>query len=95
MNKRYVLKNKRRFCGFIIVLVVLLMTVLFIGTSYGYKPSVNIQHSVGQGDTLWNIAEQYNPNGDVRKTVYEIRKLNNLNSSDIYAGDTLIIPEYQ
>jgi uncharacterized membrane protein len=93
VNKKYVLKNKRRFCTFIIVMVVLLITVLFIGTSYGYKPTENIQHSVQPGDTLWNIAQQYNPNGDVRKTVYEIKKLNNLTTSDIYAGETLVILE--
>ncbi len=94
MNKKYVLKNKRRFCTFVTVMVVLLITVLFVGTSYGYKPTENIQHSVQPGDTLWNIAQQYNPNGDVRKTVYEIKSLNNMSSSDICAGETLIIPEY-
>lgn len=54
----------------------------------------NICHAVTAGDTLWSIAKEYK--GDKVSTpefVYEIKKINNLASSDINIGDLLIIPE--
>lgn len=56
------------------------------------KPAV-VQVEVVEGDTLWTIAESFTDDEvDIRKTVYEIRKTNNLRTAEIYPGDVILIP---
>ncbi len=92
MNKRYVLKNRRRF--FTIVLVVTLLTAcVFAGTAaYGYDEPSSTTVTVKAGDTLWNIAKECYSSGDVRKHIYDIQLANNLTSCNIHPGDELLIP---
>ncbi|SFI32156.1 LysM domain-containing protein [Paenibacillus sp. UNC496MF] len=48
---------------------------------------------VGAGDTLWDIASSVRKEGeDIRRTVYDLQKRNNLSSSSLRAGQTLIVP---
>lgn len=48
--------------------------------------------TVGQGDTLWDIAERYGPEGgDVRAYIYEIKQLNDLDGA-LAAGSRLKLP---
>lgn len=47
--------------------------------------------SINKGETLWCIAEKY-PNKDPRKFIYEIKEINNLNSSIIYPGQKIKVP---
>nr|WP_252187879.1 LysM peptidoglycan-binding domain-containing protein [Anaeromonas frigoriresistens] len=48
---------------------------------------------VREGDTIWEIAHDHNPYGeDVRKIVYEIEKMNNLESQYIRPGDIIKVP---
>ncbi|MFC5648422.1 LysM peptidoglycan-binding domain-containing protein [Paenibacillus solisilvae] len=48
---------------------------------------------VSSGDTLWNIANDIRDSGqDVRRVVYDLKVRNNLTSSTLQAGQTLIIP---
>ncbi len=47
---------------------------------------------VRQGDTLWDLARRTKPGTDPRKTVYEIRKLNQLESVNLQPGQILMIP---
>ncbi|WDC83945.1 LysM peptidoglycan-binding domain-containing protein [Caloramator sp. mosi_1] len=48
---------------------------------------------VNKGDTLWKISIKHTPKDkDVRKTIYEIRKINNLNDCIIYPGQVLKVP---
>ncbi|CDF57982.1 cell division suppressor protein YneA [Thermobrachium celere] len=48
---------------------------------------------VQKGDTLWNISMKYTPKSkDIRKTVYEIKKINNINNSIIQPGQILKVP---
>lgn len=50
-------------------------------------------YTVVPGDTLWDIAKEYNYNDeDVRKIVYNIQRLNNISDSQIYSGQVLKIP---
>ncbi len=53
----------------------------------------HIQHVVVVGDTLWDIAAAYTaPTDDVRDTIFDIKAANNLESSVIVTGQTLVIP---
>ena len=47
---------------------------------------------VNHGETLWSICHKYCPDKmDMQEYIYLIKQENNMVSSTIYAGDTLII----
>ena len=51
--------------------------------------------TVQPGDTLWDIAAQANPHGNVRSTIDDILKINSLNTvSDVSLGDKIAVPVY-
>ena len=92
MKKSYVLKNKRRFTTFIITVLLLILAVFYTNTVYGYEEPTYKVITVKQGDTLWDIAIKYNNNDNIRKYIYEIKKLNNLSNVEIYEGSLLKLP---
>lgn len=49
-------------------------------------------HVVQAGDTLWSIAKQEYPKGDLRERISAIRKANKLRNSGIVPGQRLLIP---
>lgn len=92
MKKKYILKNKKRFFSIIFTLSIILFTTLFATNVYGYKTPTYKEITVRSGDSLWTIALKYSNSSDVRKYIYEIKKVNHLETSDIYAGTQLRIP---
>lgn len=50
---------------------------------------------VKHGETLWDIAQAVNPQGDTRDTVVRIMELNSLTSTSVDAGQRLEIPQTQ
>lgn len=48
-------------------------------------------HAVAPGDTLWSIAEEYNPDykGDLRSLVYAIEKENGIDGDVIFVGELI------
>lgn len=98
MRTRYRIVSKARFFVFIILIFILVAASLLLlldrkevhSSSYyaNYK-----EFHVIEGDTLWDIASIYlSPGEDIRKTIYEIKKINNMSSGYIYPGDVLKIP---
>ena len=47
---------------------------------------------VDQGDTLWGIATRVGGPGETRTVMYEIEKLNHLESSALGEGQVLLVP---
>lgn len=93
MKKRYYLKNKKRFYAILVALtLVMFSSILMVSANNGETHNTYSTICVSSGDTLWQLAEKYNPNGDIRKLVREIKKMNSLNGSEIYAGEELKIP---
>ncbi len=43
------------------------------------------------GDTLWDIAKEYS-DGDIRKTINEIKKFNNMKSTALVAYESIKVP---
>lgn len=62
------------------------------GSNYGYTYDYN-EVRIKKGDTLWMIALEYMPEKyDVRDMIYEIKMINEMDLSNIYAGDIIKIP---
>lgn len=96
--KKYRVVNRFRFISFLTVCI--LMTVLVLTAVIGIdrvsgmdvKRYTTVQ--VKSGDTLWNIAAEYGPdNQDIRQTVYEICKYNNVSADTLMAGQYITVPE--
>jgi hypothetical protein len=92
MRKRYILKNKRRFCAVILSFSFIIAIIFFASSAYGYEGEKYDIINIERGDTLWGIAGRYCKNGDIRKYIYEIKKANSLTESTIFEGDELKIP---
>ena len=79
----------------IVVSTVLLLatTVGTGGTAAAGAPVEYGAHLVVTGDTLWDIAAEHTtPGEDVRRVVYEIQRLNDLDGSMILPGQELQVP---
>jgi LysM repeat protein len=69
-----------------------MITCIFADISYGYKEKEYKMIEIQQGDTLWDIAQRYRGDTEIRKYLYEIKRINGLDTSEIYIGDMLKIP---
>jgi LysM repeat protein len=95
MKKKYVLKNKRRFIILIAILVSIVCSTLIIATTTtkGYSEPLYLKVVIEPGDTLWDIVcDYYGNNVDIRKTIADIRKQNDLPTSELYVGQVIQIP---
>lgn len=98
-KKRHRLISKSRFTLFIACMMITMIyatnTVLGANTATCESKPTYAQIVVESGDTLWNIASDYGPQGqDLRKVVNEISKVNELSAnSSIQPGQLLLVPE--
>lgn len=85
----------------IIIFTLLIAICIFSNNSYS---NVKISYKTiftSKGDTLWSIAENeinnnnYYSNEDIRKVVFELKKINNLDTNIIPEGVELKIPIYK
>lgn len=94
--------NFKKFIRSIILLLFLIfvVSIIFSKATLSYKQLEYTTICVDHGDTLWKIAEEQKENNkyykkkDVRDIVYDIKKVNNLNSSDIYVAQELKVPTF-
>ena len=90
--------NKFRFIRCLILIIFLLAVstglVMKVSSAEGIqKEKLYFEMYIKSGDTLWDLAKKYTPQGkDLRKTIYEISILNGLDSADIYPGQIIKIP---
>ena len=92
MKKTYQLKNKKRF---MVILLLFFLAVVCAGLCTAAALSVPPAYryiSVKPGDTLWEIADKYSDNIEIREYIYKIKKINSLEDATIYAGQKLYIP---
>lgn len=53
-----------------------------------------VSYTVKRGDTLWSYAQSITPKGkNVSKTVDMLMTLNNMHSTKLVAGQTIVVPE--
>lgn len=97
-SKKYLIVDSRRFFMFVTFLFVVLAFIIgLVFTIPKAHSSIQFQsfkeYHVLAGDNLWNISLEYMPKDyDVRRMVYEIKELNNMETSYIAAGETIKIP---
>lgn len=87
-----------------LLLLVTLVAVLFGAFSLGRAatqaapvageagPAAVTQATVQPGDSLWTLARRIAPENDPRDVVAQIRRLNDLTSSQLQPGQSLILP---
>lgn len=102
-NKRI---NKRSKNGTIKLKSILRLFIIFFIMGAVFFNIVNAKgekmtksYVVEPNDTLWKIAADIcktsqNDNLNTQKVIFEIKELNNINTSDIYIGQELVIPIY-
>ncbi len=79
----------------IAVLVVMFGSSSLAGDQAGVLPQTT-SVTVLPGHTLWEIAADANPNGDIRSTVDDILRLNSLpNASALQMGSEIAVPVYK
>ena len=91
------IKNKFKFVrsiAIVIFLVIFLSVALFnisIAKSNSEEAEY-IDYTITKGETLWGIAKEYTPdNKDIRQTIYEIKQINNMQTSNVYENQTIKI----
>ena len=96
------LRLTRRGRAALVVLALAIVTALMIvfgsGTAATSDPGVitgTTSVTVQPGETLWSIAGEANPAGDIRDTMVDIVKLNSLvDGETLQMGTTLAVPVY-
>ena len=80
---------------FISIMMITGAVMLSVHTGFAVKDDGKVNYvfyTVQPNDTLWEIAEKYTQDGeDVRKTLYEIKKINDIDGRDIVAGMRLAV----
>lgn len=84
--------NKKKFIRSTTIAILLLIGLFNISVAKSNKEAETIDYTISRGQTLWSIAREYTPNSkDIRDTIHEIKDLNNMQDSNIYAGQTIKI----
>lgn len=82
----------------IIILLSICLIIMLGGRTSSYVEKTLKTVYVSHGETLWEIARiesknnEYYAKHDIRYILKDIKQLNNLNSSNLYPGQELLIP---
>lgn len=97
MFKKYRIESKTRFFAFISLMIIIIFVSLNIilrpvyvdGATESKYDTIKIK----SGDTLWTIATRYaDEDTDIRKFIYQIIQINDIDGSEISPGHEIIIP---
>lgn len=91
-------KKSKAFIKRVIFFLVLgVVVILILGSLSKPKTAAKYtSYTVEQSDTLWNIAEEYKPNSiSYSEYINTLYKLNEGLTSNIHAGQTILIPVYK
>lgn len=90
--------NQKRF---MLSMIVIMITLFFLISNVfavvnkveEYEEQKYKEVVIKNGDTIWELAREYGPkNVDVRKTVHEIGRINDLHNYDVFPGQMVKIP---
>lgn len=95
------LTRRGRLVLFALVVGLLLALALTVGPSTAASdassdPVDMSKVRVKPGETVWEIASESNPGGDIRRTVDRIMKLNSLpDAGSLQGGEVIAVPVYR
>ncbi len=79
-----------------IALLALVLGPSVVATGDAGAPEQTTSVTLMAGQTLWQVAADANPHGDIRDTVDDIVRLNSLSSaSAVQPGSTIAVPVYE
>lgn len=86
------IKNMKRF---VISMTIILTFIIFICNVittkvFSHEEETYKTIKISTGDTLWAIASELD--GNINENIYTIKKINNLEQSNLYVGQELLIP---
>ena len=91
--------NKRKFIKSTLTLIIIVISIIILVNTIINKTEYAEKYKtiyISEDETLWSIAEEYKkPNQDIREYIYEMKKLNNMESATIYEGQELTIIIYE
>jgi LysM repeat protein len=93
-------KMKINIRGVLVLVVGIMLVFVALNSVFTYTVNAFAQTRetyqevvIQKNDTLWCIAEKITPPGqDIRNTIYQLRKINKLNSAVIQPGQRILIP---
>ena len=99
LTGRIRVKSKVRFTIFLVVMILMMTSLISAITGASVASSSSTDQfqcvEIGSGDTIWAVAEKYGPEGtDVRKVVYDICEANDMDASELKAGQMILVPVY-
>jgi len=80
------------------IVALLLLVALSVGRAGSQAATVSEagpglqQTTVQPGDTLWSVAQRIAPDNDPREVIAQIRRINDLTTSGLQAGQQLLLP---
>lgn len=89
--------NKKKFKNFsFISIFTMFLIIFFIFFAFlRVYSEIEVEYKrivIRKGDTLWNIASEYNANQDIRSYIHKIKLINNINKEYIYPGQVIYVP---
>ncbi|MCL6599544.1 MAG: LysM peptidoglycan-binding domain-containing protein [Alicyclobacillus macrosporangiidus] len=78
--------------GILVGLVLFAIAAMSTMSSQTLHTQTWTSHTVQAGETLYDIARQYDPGDDFRVVVAEIERRNGLQNAVIQPGETLMVP---
>lgn len=100
-ERKYYIENMTRFMTFMCILIIFAITgfvcsmqslVANIKAQYYTREQIIESYIVQPGDTLWKIGlENKSENQDIRDYIYELKKVNNLENSNLNQGQEIKI----
>lgn len=91
--------NNKKLKKIILMLLIIILFIITLINMYIGQPKYEETYKtiyIGEDETLWTIAEDYKkPNQDIREYIFEIKKLNNMETATIYEGQELTIIIYK
>ncbi|WP_432664911.1 LysM peptidoglycan-binding domain-containing protein [Wukongibacter baidiensis] len=97
MKKLRIVNRKRFMLSMTVIMITLFFLVsnvfAIVNRAEGYEEPKYKEVVVKNGDTIWELAREHGPKKvDVRKTVHEMGRINNLHNYDVFPGQIVKIP---
>lgn len=95
-----VLNRKKVIRWCIVFCIVICFFIVISNRVYSNSSVVYIDRKVYSGDTLWSICEDIQKNNkyyskkDIRYIVFDLKRINCLDNSDLKIGDIIRVPSY-